>query len=658
MAILAEALTRDSSINTISGSLQSTRSSLSSAENSVNRISLIISNKTKVRSELFFKSKLIEDRRREATKRKELEDQIEASKVSTNINSGLNVSSSTGKGPLGRILSFLGYMGAGWILENLPTWIAMGREFIARMKKAGELIYSIPQTIWRTLQNFNSLLGSIKQNILNLDFTDSYGEVRDSFKELTDSMQLLGDQIYGGFASLLQPSGEVDIPSTGEQQPDSEPASPGSSPSGGGSNPTDLRSGASLLVQKGFPAKGAAYLAGNIQQESGWKAQRKPWVLKDEGFANKGLISWNRTRITDAEKFLGKPLETATASEQIDWIKEEMRQYGVLKTFMNPNATDQQLKDASYKYIKWGDVGARWKYSEVAYDHLQKQKSQPPKPTVTPQTPAAPPPPKPRSGNKNGYLTSADLMKVKPLSYPADYQDWYGNNAMLNPNAGKAFLAAQKEYGKDIPINSAYRSYEHQKNVSGAVKASPGYSKHGLGLAIDLEPNTPYHDWMKKNGPKFGWYYANIPDDPFHFEYRGQIQSSPTTPKNISTQTQQTPITPLMGEVQTEQLSQGELDLQENLIKEIQFLINEESGQPQISSSNTIRSDQLAKTIIPDRKRQEILFIDDRSSQTSNNMGRPSSILSSGETGTTQNDTSNMLNRYIKQKLLLDLNYV
>jgi hypothetical protein len=550
----------------------------------------------------------------------------------------------------------------------------MGKEFIARMRKAGELIYSIPQTMWRILQNFGTLLSSVKQNIINLDFGDSSGEVRDSFKELTNSMQLLGEQIYGGFASLLQPSGEVEIPSTAEQQPDSQTPSAPSAPPSSGADPTDLKGGASLLVQKGFPPKGAAYLAGNIQQESGWKAKRKPWVLGDGAGTNKGLISWNRGRIAAAEKFLGKPLETASASEQIDWIKKEMSNPyynsgsdGVLKVFMNPNATDDQLKAASYRYIVWGDLGGRWNYSQIAYDHLKKQGSQPSKPTVTPQTPTVPPPPKPQTGNKNGYLTTADLMKVKPLSYPADYQDWYGNNAMLNPSAGKAFLAAQKEYGKDIPINSAYRSYEHQKRVSGSVKAPPGYSKHGLGLAIDLEPNTPYYNWMRQNGPKFGWYYSNIPGDPFHFEYKGQVQSSPTTAKPQSIAT-----TPLVGQNATETYTANqpteqpyvptaqELEVQKSFNQELQSIIQGTSStdQPQISSMPTGQFGGIEKTIVPERKGQEILFIDDRSrssSSTSKSIpGRGSSNIKSA----VADQQGSMLNMYMKRKLLLDLNYV
>lgn len=229
----AEIISQSSSINLISKSISTTRASLSNTSNTIERIQKIIETKTKVRSDLFFKNQNLERRRKEASKRREYEDQIEAKKVTTDIKSGLKVASSSNQGPLSRILSFLGYMGAGWILENLPTWIAMGKEFIERMKRAGQIIYSIPQTMWRILQSFGTSLRFIGRDILNLDFTDSSGDIRNSFSELTDTMELLGTQIVDGFKMLLEPTGEVDIPSTSEQQPDAEfPEVPAPTPGG------------------------------------------------------------------------------------------------------------------------------------------------------------------------------------------------------------------------------------------------------------------------------------------------------------------------------------------------------------------------------------------------------------------------------------------
>jgi hypothetical protein len=141
---------------------------------------------------------------------------------------------------------------------------------------------------------------------------------------------------------------------------------------GPGGNASDAVGGARLFMAEGFPMLAAAILAGNVQAESAWRGQRTPWVLNDGAGTNKGLISWNRSRITNAEKFLGKPLETASNGEQVKWIKEELRQYGLLDEFMDSKSTEAQLKKASYKYIGWGIEGDRWKQSSRILAALQK----------------------------------------------------------------------------------------------------------------------------------------------------------------------------------------------------------------------------------------------------------------------------------------------
>jgi len=151
--------------------------------------------------------------------------------------------------------------------------------------------------------------------------------------------------------------------------------SPGQEPGvdmGGGGSATDAIGGARLFMAAGFPMLAAAILAGNVQAESAWKGQRTPWVLNDGAGTNKGLISWNRSRIVNGEKFLGKPLETASNAEQVRWIKEELRQYGLLDEFMDPTRTEAQLKSDSYKYIGWGVEGDRWKQSARILAALEK----------------------------------------------------------------------------------------------------------------------------------------------------------------------------------------------------------------------------------------------------------------------------------------------
>jgi len=701
MAITADNLTQKTSdsVNTISQSISSTRSSLSNLSSSVNRISLIISNKTKVRTDLILKSRQIEDRRREAAKRRELEDQIEASKVSTDIKSGLNVASSTGKGPLGRILSFLGYMGAGWILENLPTWIAMGKEFIARMRKAGELIYSIPQTMWRILGNFGTLLSSVKQNILNLDFTDSSGEVRDSFKELTDTMNLLGSQIYGGFSSLLQPSGEVEIPSTGEQQPDAEPSAPSQpSPSGGGSGGggrwqplLDLIASGESTSSGGYDAM---YPGRNTRKEgkpvSEMSISQAARYAGDPGDGrNYAVGRYQFTTVRAQAKSAGlnpdKDLFSPANQDKMAVHIIEGKRYG--KDWLSGKITDEKFSE--YLAGEWGTFKSASGYvlpgnsGSIGFDKiklvLKQVKSSssqtPPKPTVTPQTPTAPPPPK---TSTEGTGKIAQYFHGEPGR--AGYEPkghWNHDHFSFTTRAAavKAFLALRSK---------GFQPYEFEGYSS--VSPPPGHSNTGGhygpvggeatvnntsdGTAFDI----PYSSYGSGPiGPKD--FAKSREAHKIVLSSLGQSggQTTSAKPQSVATTTplmgQRQPETSGTEQVQTEkpyEFTAQELEMQSSFNTELQSLIQgtfASQEQPQISPTSAGQFGAVTGAITPQRKGQEILFIDDRSRASGGGGGGNGGSMTSAGKSTGRyagggNLQGTMLNRYMKQKLLLDLNYV
>jgi hypothetical protein len=65
-------------------------------------------------------------------------------------------------------------------------------------------------------------------------------------------------------------------------------------------------------------------------------------------------------------------LEKANNGEQVKWIKQELKQYGLLDIFLNPKSTEAELKSASYKYIGWGELGDRWQQSSRIFAAIQK----------------------------------------------------------------------------------------------------------------------------------------------------------------------------------------------------------------------------------------------------------------------------------------------
>lgn len=128
----------------------------------------------------------------------------------------------------------------------------------------------------------------------------------------------------------------------------------------------------------------------------------------------------------------------------------------------------------------------------------------------------------------NGMLPAAALC---PL--------WKAPGERLRPSAAAAYNAMSAAYAKDtgtpLCVTDSYRSLSEQVSVKarrGVWAASPGTSPHGLGIALDLcggvnSFGTPAYEWMKQNGPIYGWYHpswaepgASLPE-PWHWQFAG-----------------------------------------------------------------------------------------------------------------------------------------
>jgi murein DD-endopeptidase MepM/ murein hydrolase activator NlpD len=211
MSVVLESLKKSTiNIGNISNSLNETKKTTSAVNNSVENISRIVGTNTRVKRELFSRSKVLDYRREEASKRQEFEDRIESSRVSSSPQRGLAFSSRSDKGPLGRILGFLGFVTAGWIVENLPTWIFMGKEFVSRIQTFGRSMYTMVANMQSILDSFGESLRYSFDAIIRLDFDEfaSEGSVARSFGELNSAVQDLGDDLTETFRLFTTPLNE------------------------------------------------------------------------------------------------------------------------------------------------------------------------------------------------------------------------------------------------------------------------------------------------------------------------------------------------------------------------------------------------------------------------------------------------------------------
>ncbi|MDT7539164.1 MAG: peptidoglycan DL-endopeptidase CwlO [Actinomycetota bacterium] len=109
----------------------------------------------------------------------------------------------------------------------------------------------------------------------------------------------------------------------------------------------------------------------------------------------------------------------------------------------------------------------------------------------------------------------------------------------LRADAAFAFNAMATEYagafGTPLCVTDSYRTYDAQVVVAAekpTLAAEPGHSNHGWGLAADLcggieAFDTPTHQWMVDNAPRFGWFHPEWAEldgskpEPWHWEFAG-----------------------------------------------------------------------------------------------------------------------------------------
>ena len=125
----------------------------------------------------------------------------------------------------------------------------------------------------------------------------------------------------------------------------------------------------------------------------------------------------------------------------------------------------------------------------------------------------------------NGELPGGELCDLPVgdhLLHPDAARDWWRLN--------RSFRA---RFAQNLCLTDSYRSYEAQSQVYATkpgLAATPGTSRHGWGVAVDLcggieDFGSPAHQWLREHGPAYGWDnppWARADGDkpePWHWEY-------------------------------------------------------------------------------------------------------------------------------------------
>ena len=624
MAAVSESLKKSSiSVENISKSLLSTRKTVSSVNDSVNNISKIISTNTRIKRELFSTSETIDARRREASKRREMEDQIEASKLSYSPGSAISFASKGQGGPLSRLLGFLGFTFAGWIVENLPTWIFMGKEFISRIQIFGRSMYDMVDNMRSIIQSFGSVLTNSFDAILRLDFNEfSEGSVARSFDELNLAVQGLGDDITETFRLFTTPLNES--VETGEQAPGLEEERPetmfppisqpqGSQPQGSitFTGPETTSSGVlnpqaayAHLRQLGVSHIHALGILANIEGESSFK------IGADEtGKGTAGIGLFQYTFPSRKNRFLqAVPDYKTNWKAQINYAikNDENTPLYLKKQFSTPEeAADDFMRN--WENPSKGVYEQRRKTHNQFIKNFKTPTDQSQKPIVTPQTQTSPPPPSPipsipvnpmigdrlGAGRNHGGvdLQVEEGTPLRAISdgtiVDSDFEKNWGNFLVMKDNMGIYHL-----YGH---MQSGYKR-------GGPVKKGEIIGKVGM----TGRTTGPHLHWEAGTG----WNRSVITG-----RFDALNKYSKFAPFN------------------TQPSKDGKTETP------AQISALPKAGQP-------------AAAMTPERKGSEVMFIDATQPQA------PQVSYPAQQAGPQiQVDQSKMLNNFIKKKLLLDLAY-
>jgi len=135
-----------------------------------------------------FKSTLIRQdniffrRRQENIRRKDREDELEASSVQGAPKTQGAILAKSSRGFLGRILNFIGILLIGWAIENLPKILNGIQSLIRNITKVGGILGFFVEGVKNVLGGIGTLIGETISKLTGFDFLGGKKEVEDGLE--------------------------------------------------------------------------------------------------------------------------------------------------------------------------------------------------------------------------------------------------------------------------------------------------------------------------------------------------------------------------------------------------------------------------------------------------------------------------------------------
>ena len=197
MAIKKSLLGNSNTIETIQNSINAFGVSLRAANSTSSQIIRGFTESNRQRRNSIIKRRELFTKRREAVRRREKEDQIEASRVGGIFRRTAKVIGSSTKGFLGRIMDFIGTILVGWIVTNLPVIIDTVQDLIGRIQKAAGILKNWFEGTINFFTGFTSNLGDIATRAFSFDFLGQKKQIEEASDKAKSGAQAVTRDFLG-----------------------------------------------------------------------------------------------------------------------------------------------------------------------------------------------------------------------------------------------------------------------------------------------------------------------------------------------------------------------------------------------------------------------------------------------------------------------------
>jgi murein DD-endopeptidase MepM/ murein hydrolase activator NlpD len=556
-----------------------------------------------------------------------------------------------------RLLGFVKYLTAGWLIGNLPSFIFLGEQFVGRLGTAGTIMSNYGDETLKVMKSIGSIFKSALKNLSAFDFSDRSGLMQSSITELTDALDDLGTGLSDALGVLFAPFKQ--LPKPGEEpSPTPTPTPPGApAPSGGNSDfwtlvavasreDGDAQGQADVAQSIYNRAKSGAYSGKTIRELIIAEGQYQPTWDRPNGPKNgtgKPNAEW--FQITDAK----------SAAKAAGFKESTILQ--VAKNITNPTLQKEAAKFVAGRtdfksagtgkspsiQRKGGDNWFGWEYgyrgtTVAPVPNLGVTQT----PVPTPQTRVPPPP----SGQRK--LQKKDIF-TKSLGKDVDYIEI--GDVYLGRGGQHKGIDIRAPLGTYIALraDAEWVAYDFQPDGYGHV-LDVWVPSYGVQLRFGHLIEKPARLSKIPAGTSFARVGSsgNSTGPHIHFEY--DTQKGASRGGGAGDPDQYVRLLLLTKSPNKGKFSPAPKPSASLVPGAPQIPVQPEEA---VEMQNNAYQIGLREGIVQERRGQKIVIIDDRGIQI------PQKVMtSSGDTLSIQIDESALLNTFMKNKLLLDLNYV